>query len=151
VSRRRDEGSALVEFVFLSVLLLVPLIYVVITAVSVQRAAFGMTAAARDAARAYATAGADDLGERRAEAAARLALRDQGVAWSPRGRVVDCGTCDYAPGSRFTVSLDARVPVPLVPDWMCGKRCIAAIRVSAHHSERLSCFSGTGIPDASCD
>jgi hypothetical protein len=78
-------------------------------------------------------------------------LRDQGVAWSPRDRVVDCGTCDYAPGSRFTVSLDAMVPIPLVPGWMCGDRCIAAIRVRAHHSERLGCFSGTGVPDASCD
>lgn len=146
-----DEGSALVEFVFLSILLLVPLIYVVLTAVSVQRAAFGMTAAARDAARAYATAGADDLGERRAEAAVQLALRDQGLKWSPQGRVVECGACDYAPGSRFTVSLSAQVPVPLVPTWMCRGRCVAAIGVSARHSERISCYSGTGIPDASCE
>ncbi|HVX69848.1 MAG TPA: hypothetical protein VHA79_09180 [Mycobacteriales bacterium] len=146
-----DDGSALVEFVFLSVLLLVPLIYVVLTAVSVQRAAFGMTAAARDAARAYATAGADDLGERRAEAAVRLALHDQGVRWSPSGRVVDCGACDYAPGSRFTVSLRAQVPVPLVPSWMCPGRCLASIGVSAHHSERISCYSGTGVPVESCE
>jgi len=151
VTEGHDEGSALVEFVFLSVLLLVPLIYVVLTAVSVQRAAFGMTAAARDAARAYATAGGDDLGERRAEAAVRLALHDQGVTWSPRGRVVDCGTCDYAPGSRFTVSLRVQVPIPLVPSWLCHGRCLAAIGVSAHHSERISCYSGTGVPDGSCE
>ncbi|HVV77840.1 MAG TPA: hypothetical protein VHC43_17625 [Mycobacteriales bacterium] len=150
-ARSDDDGSALVEFVFLSVLLLVPLIYVVLTAVSVQRAAFGITAAARDAARAYATAGGDDLGERRAEEAVTLALHDQGVDWAPHGRVVDCGPCDYAPGSRFTVSLDAQVPIPLVPSWMCRGRCVAAIGVSAHHSERISCFSGTGVPDTSCE
>ncbi|HVS68687.1 MAG TPA: hypothetical protein VHE56_09060, partial [Mycobacteriales bacterium] len=143
--------SALVEFVFLAVLLLVPLVYVVLTAVSVQRAAFGMTAAARDAARAYATAGDDDLGERRAEAAVRLALHDQGVDWSPRGRVVDCSPCDYAPGSRFTVALSAQVPIPLVPSWMCRDRCVASIAVSAHHSERISCFSGTGVPEDTCE
>jgi hypothetical protein len=146
-----DDGSALVEFVFLSILLLVPLIYVVLTAVSVQRAAFGMTAAARDAARAYATAGGDDLGERRAEAAVRLALHDQGVSWSPRGRVIECGACDYAPGSRFDVSLSAQIPVPLVPSWMCRGHCVAAIGVSAHHSERISCYSGAGVPDGSCE
>lgn len=151
IGLRDDSGSALVEFVFLAVLLLVPLIYVVLTAVSVQRAAFGMTAAARDAARAYATAGDDAVGERRAEVAVRLALHDEGVAWSPQGRVVDCGACDYAPGSRFTVALSAQVPVPLVPSWMCRGRCIAAIGVSAHHSERISCFAGTGAPDPSCD
>lgn len=150
-ARAPDDGSALVEFVFLSVLLLVPLIYVVLAAVTVQRAAFGMSAAARDAARAYATAGQDGLGERRAEAAVRLALRDQGVSWSPAGRVVECSPCDYAPGSRFTVALAASIPVPLVPSWLCRGRCLAAIGVSAHHSERISCFAGTGVPDASCE
>jgi hypothetical protein len=146
-----DQGSALVEFVFLTVLLLVPLLYVVITAVAVQRSAFGMTAAARDAGRAYATAGSDTLGEARAEAAARLALHDQGVQWSPRGRVVRCGLCSYAPGSTFTVSLDAEVPVPLVPSWLCRDRCIASIDVAAHHTERISCYAGTGALDQTCE
>ncbi|HEX3708106.1 MAG TPA: hypothetical protein VHV76_15880 [Mycobacteriales bacterium] len=148
--RGTDDGSAVVEFVFLAVLLLVPLLYVVITAVSVQRAAFGMTAAARDAGRAYATAGSDSLGEARAEAAVALALGDQGVRWSPQGRVVRCNPCGYAPGSTFTVSLAAEIPLPLVPSWLCQSRCIAAIGVAAHHTERISCYSGTGSPDASC-
>src|SRR5207302_2756298 len=66
---RRDDGSAVVEFVWLAVLLLVPLVYVVMAALSVQRAAFAETAAAREAARAYATAGSDAVGEERAEQA----------------------------------------------------------------------------------
>jgi len=150
--RRGDDGSALVEFVYLAVLLLVPLVYVVLTAVTVQRNAFGLTAAARDAGRAYATAGSDGLGERRAEAAVRMAMRDQGVAWSPNGRVIHCAPCDYAPGSRFTVSLHSRVPLPFVPRWMCGRRCLAGIGVRAHHTERLSCYSGANdvAPDSSC-
>jgi Flp pilus assembly protein TadG len=151
VSDRCDDGSAVVEFVFLSVLLLVPLLYVVMTGIAVQRSAFGLAAAARDAARAYATAGSDRLGEARAEAAVRLALRDEGVAWRPSGRVVTCGPCDYSPGSTFTVEMQARVPLPLVPSWMCRGRCVAAIDVSAHHSERISCYSGTGVPDPSCE
>lgn len=142
-----DSGSAVVEFVWLAVLLLVPLVYVVLTVVSLQRGAFGVTAAARDAGRAYATAGSDALGERRAEAAIGLALRDQGVTWRPAGRVVSCGPCDYAPGSSFTVELETRVELPLVPGWLCGKACLAGVTVSAHHSERLSCFGGTGAPD----
>ena len=142
-----DDGSAIVEFVWLAVLLLVPLLYVVLTAVSLQRAAFGVTAAARDAGRAYATAGSDALGERRAEAAIGLALRDQGVPWRPTGRVVACGPCDYAPGSSFTVELQTHVALPLVPGWLCGKACLAGVTVSAHHSERLSCYGGTAAPD----
>jgi hypothetical protein len=145
---RRDDGSSLVEFVYLAVLLLVPLVYVVLTAVSVQRAAFGLTAAAREAGRAYATAGDDRLGEDRAEAIAALAVRDQGVTWQERGRVVLCGTCDYAPGSAYTVDLRARIPLPLVPSWLCPGHCLAAITVTAHHSGRLSCYGGTGTPAA---
>jgi hypothetical protein len=142
-----DDGSAIVEFVWLAVLLMVPLVYVVITAVSIQRAAFGVTAAARDAGRAYATAGSDAVGERRAEAATALAMHGQGVAWSPTGRVVECGDCDYSPGSEFTVELSTRVELPLLPSWLCGRACLAGITVSAHHSERISCYSGTGAPD----
>src|SRR3954447_9553157 len=111
--RECDAGSALVEFVWLAVLLMVPLVYAVLTAVSLQRNAFGLTTAARDAGRAYATAGSDSLGERRAERAVALALRAQGVDWRPSGRVVSCGSCAYAPGSAFTVQLRTRVALPL--------------------------------------
>ena len=131
---RRDNGSALVEFTWLAVLLMIPLVYVVLAAVSVQRAAFATTAAAREAARAYATASSDAEGEQRAEAAVALAMHDQGVRWTPSGRVVACGACDFAPGSRFTVDLRTVVALPFVPRWMCGSRCLAGIKVSGHHS-----------------
>jgi hypothetical protein len=143
-----DQGSAIVEFIWLAVLLMVPLVYVVLTAVSLQRSAFGVTAAANTAGRAYATAGSDTSGERRAELAVALAMRDQGVEWSPSGRVVSCGSCDYSPGSSFTVDLQTRVKLPLIPSWLCGHACVAGISVSAHHTERISCYSGTGPPAA---
>jgi hypothetical protein len=145
-----DEGSAIVEFVWLAVLLLIPLVYVVLAAVSVQRTAFAATAAAREAARAYATAGSDAEGERRAEAAVALAMHDQGVAWSPQGRVVACGSCSYEPGSPFSVDLRTVVRLPFVPRWLCGERCAAGIPVSAHHRERLDCYAGTGAPGTTC-
>jgi hypothetical protein len=137
---RRDDGSAVVEFVWLGVLLMVPLVYVVMAALSVQRAAFAETAAAREAARAYATAGSDALGERRAEQAVALVMRDHGVPWSPSGRVVSCGECTYAPGTAFAVDLRRTVRLPFVPAWLCGDRCVAGVVVSAHHRERLDCF-----------
>ena len=143
-----DEGSAIVEFVWLAILLMVPLVYLVMTAGTVQRSAFGATAAARDAARAYATAGSDQLGELRAEQAATLAMRDQGVRWRPHGRIVSCDPCDYAPGSSFIVDLHLTVALPAVPHWLCNGTCVAGIPISAHHRDRLSCFSGTGVADA---
>jgi hypothetical protein len=137
-----ERGSALVEVTWLAVLLMIPLIYVVLTALSLQRASFAETAAARDAARAYATAGSDAEGEQRAEQAVALAMRDQGLSWSPAGRVVECGECGYAPGSSFTVDLHRVVPLPFVPSWLCGDRCVAGLSVSAHHRERIDCFAG---------
>ena len=149
---RRDDGSALVEFTWLAILLMVPLVYVVLAAVSVQRAAFATTAAAREAARAYATAGSDAEGESRAEAAVALAMHDQGVRWAPSGRVVSCGSCDYSPGSQFRVDISTVVALPFVPRWLCGQRCVAGITVSGHHTERIDCFAGTGpvAADARC-
>jgi hypothetical protein len=142
--RYDDDGTAIVEFVFLSVLLMIPLVYVVLSALSVQRAAFAATSAVRDAARAYATAGSDAEGELRAEQAVALAMQDQGVVWTPVGRVVSCGDCAFEPGSTFTVDIRTTVKLPFVPGWLCGERCAAGIPVSAHHRERIDCFAGTG-------
>jgi hypothetical protein len=149
---RRDDGSALVEFTWLAILLMIPRVYVVLAAVSVQRSAFATTAAAREAARAYATADSDADGEQRAEDAVALAMHDQGVRWSLSGRVVSCGPCDFSPGSAFTVDVHTTVALPFVPRWLCGHRCLAGITVNGHHSEHIDCYAGTGpvSPDARC-
>lgn len=149
---RSDDGSAIVEFVWLAVLLMIPLVYVVLAALSVQRSAFAATTAAREAARAYATAGSDAEGEQRAEAAVAMAMHDQGVSWAPQGRVIDCGGCTFSPGSLFTVDIRTTVALPFVPGWLCGDRCVAGIPISAHHRERIDCYAGTGAraEDSTC-
>ena len=93
-ARRHDEqGSALVEFVWLAMLLLVPLVYLLLAVFDVQRASFGAAAASRAAGRAYALAATDDEGLRRARDAATVALDDQGVTEPVDLRV----TCEPAP------------------------------------------------------
>ena len=141
--RYDDDGTAVVEFVWLAILLMIPLVYVVLSALAVQRAAFAATTAVRDAGRAYATAGSDAEGELRAEQAVALAMHDQGVAWAPDGRVVSCGGCAFEPGSTFTIDIYTTVKLPFVPSWLCGDRCAAGIPISAHHRERVDCFAGT--------
>ena len=76
---RTDRGSASIEFVWLSIILLVPLIYVLLAVFEVQRAAYGTSAASRAAARAFVQAPDVATAERRAEVAARLAMQDQGL------------------------------------------------------------------------
>jgi Flp pilus assembly protein TadG len=148
--RRRvgDGGSAMVEFVWLSVLLLVPLTYVVIGVFRVQAAAFGVSAAARAAARAYVAApdGTSD-GERaaRARAAALLALGDQGIRDPPVDAVTVIGPTPEAdrPGLvDVTVTVALRADLPAAPTWL---RHAASVGVRSRHTERLDVFAA-GTP-----
>lgn len=107
----------MVEFVFLAVLMMVPLIYLVMTLGRLQAGAYAASAAAREAGRAYVTAGAPADAERRAESAAAIAFADQG--FEETGRVsLDCdGTPCLRPEGRVEVSTVVTVPLPLVPSF----------------------------------
>ncbi len=134
--RRRDEhGSALVEFAWLAILLMVPLLYIVLTVFEVQRAAFGVSTAARAAGRAFTQAPGEAVAMDHALAASNLALRDQHLLAERRSLTVLCapdpGNC-LAPGSVVTVSVGYPVPLPLLPDILGGQR--PSIRVQAEHT-----------------
>ena len=72
----RDEGRAILEFIFLGILLLLPLTYLVLTAARLQAASFSASLAGREAGRAFVTAPSDPEGYARARAAAALAFSD---------------------------------------------------------------------------
>ena len=124
-----DRGSAVVEFLVIGVLILVPIAYLVQAVMTVQAADLATAAAAREAARAFSTAATAADGRTRAVAAARLALADQGMTLPPDGLQLSCvdGPC-LAPGSAVLVAVDWTVPLPWLPgDW--GSR--AGVPVSA--------------------
>jgi Flp pilus assembly protein TadG len=126
VARPRDErGSAVVELVWLGVLLIVPLLWIVVAVFEVQGGAFAVSSAARSAGRAFALAPDDASGQRAAEAAARQALDDQGlddvavdvdVSCTPYPDACHTGT------SVITVRVASRVVLPLMPDFLGGDR-----------------------------
>ena len=125
----RERGSAVVEFVLLGLVLLVPLLYLALALSAVQRTAFGVTQAAREAGRAYVT-GTAATAPARAEAAARLALADQGVPvdgvrvrYGPAD--AGCRAAGPAPwpldaGAAFAVCVSAPLRVPAVPGFLLG-------------------------------
>ena len=122
---RDQRGSALVELSWLGILLVLPVLWIVMSVFQVQRGAFGVSSAARAAARAYALAPDDTSGLVRARRAARLALDDQGVhGVTPAVRV----TCTPYPGdchqgtSVITVSVHSRVVLPLMPSALGSSR-----------------------------
>ena len=109
-----DRGSAVVEFTYLGVLLLIPLVYVLLTVFTVQKAAFGVTEAARAAGRAYTTASSPDAANERAMQATRLALTDQGLDPDVRPRLACETTPCLSPGAAVTVTVTYDVPLPLL-------------------------------------
>lgn len=123
--KRDESGSALVEVVWLGILLMVPLVYVMLSVFDVQRGAFGVSAAARSAARAYSLAASDAEGHAAAEAAVRVALADQGLGGQPVTVHVAC-TPDrrhcLQPGSTILVRIETQVDLPLLPDALGGNK-----------------------------
>jgi hypothetical protein len=125
VSRCDQRGSAVVELCWLGILLLLPVLWIVLSVFEVQRGAFGVSAAARAAARAYALAPDDATGLTRARTAARLTLDDQGVHDVTPEVSVSCtpypGDCHQGT-SVITVSVHSRVVLPLVPSALGSGR-----------------------------
>lgn len=135
-----DAGNAMLEFVYLSILLMVPLVYLLTTVFQVQRAAFGVTEAARQAGRAYATAETADAGMVRARAAAEIALRDQGLTLAEP--LVLRASDGVAPGSQVRVVVRHRVVLPLV-GGLFGGAVPPNIPVQASHLAVVDRFKGS--------
>lgn len=121
---RSDRGNAIVEFVFLGLIMLVPLVYLVVAVTSVQRNTFAVTQAARQAGRAYVLSQGNPAAARYA---AQLSIQGQGVedaaiaiTYGPRG-----GGCGGAtgfpplePGGEFTICVSRHITIPAVPTWI---------------------------------
>jgi hypothetical protein len=129
---RSERGTALVEVTWLSILLLVPLLYVVLSVFEVQRSAFAVDAATRAAGRAYTLAPSQDVAAGRARAAAAVAMADQGLRAA--SMVLTCepdpDAC-LSPGSVVRVRMAYQVDLPLMPDALGGNT--PSIRVQAEH------------------
>ncbi len=119
-----EAGNAIVEFVFLAVLLMVPLVYVLLTVFRVQSAAYAASSAAREAGRVFATSESVDGAGGRAFAAARDRDGGQRPAVG-RGRPADhllAARRACSPGSRVEVVVAYDVSLPLLPRFLDGRR-----------------------------
>lgn len=134
--RGGDGGTALVEFTYLAVLMMVPLLYLLLAAFTVQRAAFAVTEAARQAGRAYVTATDPASGRERAAFATGLALGDQGLAAVPPQ--IDDPT-GLLPGSRVRTTVRVVVTLPVLGLLLPGDLA-PTLPVSASHDEVVDRF-----------
>ena len=111
-----DAGSAVVEFSLLAVLTLVPLLALITTAFSVQRASFALTAAARESVRAIVLADSGSQGSARGRLMMRTVVTDQGLPASRVAFALRCSTrpC-LSPGGSVRVDLRTSVRVVGLP------------------------------------
>ena len=135
-----DVGNAVIEFIFVAVLILVPLVYFVVAVASVQRSSVAVTHAAREAGRAFATADSTDEGLQRAEVAVRLALADQGLSDDANLRYVEADkACQsdtiaplLSPGAQFAVCVVRYASLPGVPSLISGRGITTVGRYVLH-------------------
>ena len=129
-----DRGNAVVEFVFVALVVMVPLIYLIVLFATIQRDQLAVTTAAREAGRAFATAGTPAQGVTRAQVAAQMAYDDAGLDKTVHLRFVaataDCGAAQVAPtlraGTQFTVCVLDRDELPAVPVVFQGRHGLSS-------------------------
>lgn len=126
-----ERGSATIEFTWLTLILLVPLVYLVIAVFDAQRAAYGVSSASQAAARAFIQSPRPGLAHDRARRAARLALADHDL--TDADIQMTCKPACFRPGSTVTVTVATVQRLPLAPDLFGDS--VAAIDIDATHTE----------------
>jgi Flp pilus assembly protein TadG len=139
-SNRGDAGNAVLEFVVLSMFLMVPLIYIILAVAQVQGSAYGVTEATREAGRAFIGADSSADASRQACTAATMALRNDvattfDCASQLRVSCVSDAGCavGLAPGETIRVEIDSRVGLPFLPTSVFGHSL--SVPVHAVHDE----------------
>lgn len=114
--RHRDTGNASLEFIGVSVLLMVPIAYAIIAFAQVQQGVYGIHGAAEMATRAYLLADTDATGRYAAGRSAAIAGRNHGLLIASSAVHVECGAADcLVPGTHGTVSVDGSVRITVAP------------------------------------
>ncbi len=136
---RQEQGSAVVEFVALGVLLLVPLVYLVLMLSRVQAGAFAVSQASREAGRAFVTAPAAEAAAARAQSAARISFEDHDFADTGKLTITCAASPCLSPDARVRTTATVSVPLPLVPSFVRGAVPLV-VPVSASHVSTVGRF-----------
>ncbi|TQJ07204.1 pilus assembly protein [Lapillicoccus jejuensis] len=138
---RADSGRAILEFVVVGVLLLVPMVYLVLVVGRLQAASYAVSAAAREGGRAFVTAPQEMQAPGRAQVAASIPLGDFGF----EGQGATTYRCDGSPclrpEGRIAVTETVQVALPWVPDFLAGS-LPTSVPVSATHVVTAERFAG---------
>ena len=114
--RHHERGNAVVEFTFLALLLMVPLVYFIITMGQIQGGSFAVVGAADQGAKVYIAQPDAATAQAAAEQAVVIALADFGHPREAARVETSCNPADcQAAGSTVTVTVSLTVPLPFLP------------------------------------
>jgi Flp pilus assembly protein TadG len=136
---RGDDGNAIVEFVYLAILMMIPLTYLLITVFRVQGATYAVSSATREAGRVFVTSASSDA-DARATAAASMVMADSGLALDDSQLSIGCSArpC-LTPGAHVDVVIGYDVALPFLPRFLDGA-LPASIHVQGRHLEVVDRF-----------
>ena len=134
-------GSAVIEFIIIGILILVPLAYIGMCVMRVQAATVASSLAVREAGRAFVSADTVAEAQSRAVAAARIALGDQGFDLPVRSLRVRCPAAGcLQPESSVQVELNWSVGLPWLPEFLGKDR--TEIPISARRTMPVDTYRG---------
>lgn len=109
-----ESGSAIVEFIFLSALLMVPVIYLILTVGQVQGGAYAVVGAADQAAKVFVLHKDLPAAEAAAQQAMAMAVKDLGFDPANAQLTIMCDGGCLTPGTIVTAHVQLRVELPVV-------------------------------------
>ena len=145
-ARQDDDGSAPIEFIFVGLILLVPLVYLVIALGAVQNHSLGVEAGARHIARAISSASDSVDAETQAAAVRDAVIAEYGLDPAAADVEVTCaGTASNCPEAGATVIVTVRTSaaLPLIPPIL-GLDHLARVPIEATAVQKVSRFWGAG-------
>jgi Flp pilus assembly protein TadG len=134
-----DDGNAMIEFVYLAVLMLVPLTYLLLTVFRVQGATYAVSSATREAGRVFVTSAAGEA-DGRAASAASLVMADSGLDLDTSQLQIRCSAhpCN-TPGANVNVAIGYDVDLPFLPRFL-DRLLPSSIHVEGRHLEVVDRF-----------
>ncbi|GAA1632182.1 MULTISPECIES: hypothetical protein [Brevibacterium] len=127
-----DAGTAVIEFIFAAVILLIPVVYLMLALSQLQAAGYATTSAAVSASRIAARDA--NPSQQRAEDVAAMHFTDFGLRDVPITITYSCsGPCGRA-GSLVTADVETRIPLPGIP-LIFGSENSPHITMRASHSD----------------
>lgn len=131
-----EQGSAVIEFIVIGLLLTLPVFYLVVTLARLQAGTYAVAAAARESSRMFVTAPNEASALTRAQAAGRMSFEDQGFTGKGSVRIECTKRPCLSPDGEVDAVSDLDVDLPLIPDVLRGV-LPSTVHLHSRHAESV--------------